>query len=123
MDLASEGRPAFVAPALAGETNFHVFGPAEAYPYGGDLRYKPPHAPLEDYLKLAAHLGIDLTRSWFVGDRPSDVAPARRLGGRGLLVLTGQGARHREQAEALGVAAVPDLKGAVDTIMKDRPAR
>jgi D-glycero-D-manno-heptose 1,7-bisphosphate phosphatase len=73
--------------------------------------------------EAAAHLGIDLTRSWFVGDRPSDVAPARRLGGRGLLVLTGQGARHREQADALGVAAVLDLEAAVDTIMKERPAR
>jgi len=72
--------------------------------------------------EAAAHLGIDLTRSWFVGDRPSDVAPARRLGGRGLLVLTGQGARHRAQAEALGVEVVPDLDGAVTKIMKTRAA-
>ncbi|MGE5761952.1 MAG: D-glycero-alpha-D-manno-heptose-1,7-bisphosphate 7-phosphatase [Gemmatimonadota bacterium] len=70
--------------------------------------------------EAAAHLGIDPTRSWFVGDRPSDVAPARRLGGRGLLVLTGEGARHRAQAEALGAEVATDLAGAVDTIMKDR---
>ena len=73
---------------------------------------------IEDlFEEAAAHLGIDLTRSWFVGDRPSDAAPARRLGGRGLLVLTGQGARHREQAAALGVEAVPDLESAVNVIV------
>lgn len=72
--------------------------------------------------EATARLGIDLARSWFVGDRPSDVAPARRLGGRGLLVLTGQGTRHRAQAAALGVEVVPDLERAVDTIMKDRAA-
>jgi D-glycero-D-manno-heptose 1,7-bisphosphate phosphatase len=61
-------------------------------------------------------LGIALARSWFVGDRPSDVAPARALGGRGLLVLTGQGARHREAAAVLGVPVVADLAAAVQRI-------
>lgn len=74
MDLASEGRPAFAAPALACDTHFHVFGAAAAYPYGGDLRYKPPHAPLEDYLKLAAHLGIER----FVFVQPSAYARDNR---------------------------------------------
>ena len=41
------------------DSHFHVFGPAERYPYAGDLRYKPPHAPLNDYLAHAASLGID----------------------------------------------------------------
>jgi D-glycero-D-manno-heptose 1,7-bisphosphate phosphatase len=62
-------------------------------------------------------LGIDFHRSWFVGDRPSDVAPARPLGGTGLLVLTGEGERHREQARALGVRVVTDLHTAVDVIL------
>lgn len=66
--------------------------------------------------QAAAELGIDLGRSWFVGDRPSDVAPARRLGGRGLLVLTGEGARHRAQARGLGIPAVADLSAAVTRI-------
>ena len=70
------------------------------------------------FLEAAASLGIDLHRSWFVGDRPSDVEPARRLGGRGLLVLTGQGAAHQAQAEALGVPAVTDLAAAVDVILR-----
>jgi predicted TIM-barrel fold metal-dependent hydrolase len=40
------------------DSHFHVFGPAERYPYGADLRYKPPLAPLDDYLSLAKKLGI-----------------------------------------------------------------
>lgn len=68
--------------------------------------------------EAAAQLGIDLHDSWFVGDRPSDVEPARRLGGRGLLVLTGQGAAHEAQAAALGVPAVTDLAQAVDVILR-----
>lgn len=44
---------------LSCDTHFHVFGPAERYPYSSDLRYKPPFAPLEDYLRMARHLGIE----------------------------------------------------------------
>ena len=62
-------------------------------------------------------LGIDLARSYWVGDRLSDVEPARTLGGRGLLVATGHGAAHRAQARALGVPVVPDLAAAVDAIL------
>jgi predicted TIM-barrel fold metal-dependent hydrolase len=51
--------PAFKAPALACDSHFHVFGPAERYPYGTDLRYPPPLAPLPDYLKLAKSLGFE----------------------------------------------------------------
>jgi predicted TIM-barrel fold metal-dependent hydrolase len=49
----------FSAPALACDAHFHVFGPADKYPHGSELRYDPPHAPLEDYLALARHLGIE----------------------------------------------------------------
>ncbi|MGH8641722.1 MAG: amidohydrolase family protein [Burkholderiales bacterium] len=54
-----EGAPAFKAPPLSCDSHFHVFGPAERYSYGADLRYKPPLAPLEDYLELARHLGCE----------------------------------------------------------------
>lgn len=67
-------------------------------------------------------LGIDFARSYWVGDRLSDAEPARVLGagpGRGLLVATGHGAAHRAQAEALGIAVVPDLAGAVARIVRD----
>lgn len=50
---------AFKAPPLSCDSHFHVFGPAEKYPYGADLRYKPPVAVVEDYLPFARHLGIE----------------------------------------------------------------
>jgi len=54
-----EGPLDFKAPPNSCDAHFHVFGPAERYPYGADLRYKPPLAPLEDYLNLARHLGFE----------------------------------------------------------------
>jgi predicted TIM-barrel fold metal-dependent hydrolase len=50
--------PAFPAPSLACDAHFHVFGPPGKYPYGTDIRYKPPHEPLEAYLKLANRIGF-----------------------------------------------------------------
>jgi predicted TIM-barrel fold metal-dependent hydrolase len=50
--------PALAAPANACDTHFHVFGAAERYPYGTDIRYKPPYEPVEAYLKLARRLGF-----------------------------------------------------------------
>ena len=41
------------------DSHFHVFGPAEQYPYAGDLRYRPPYAPLADYLKESKKLGVE----------------------------------------------------------------
>ena len=40
------------------DAHFHVFGPPERYPYAGELRYKPPHAPLAQYLAHAGKLGV-----------------------------------------------------------------
>src|SRR6266568_8633143 len=51
--------PAYAAPAHACDAHFHVFGPADRYGYGADLRYKPPRAPLEAYLELARRLGFE----------------------------------------------------------------
>lgn len=65
-------------------------------------------------------LGIDLARSIYVGDRPSDVEPARRLGGRGFLVETGEGAQHVDQARALGIPVAADVAAAVDQILEER---
>lgn len=43
------------------------------------------------YLQASAELGLDPSRSWFVGDKVTDVLPALELRGRGVLVLTGYG--------------------------------
>ncbi len=50
--------PAFVAPPGACDAHFHVFGAPERYPYAGALRYTPPVATLDDYLRLARHLHL-----------------------------------------------------------------
>ena len=59
MSHGNEGAPAFKAPPLSCDAHFHVFGLPGQYPYGADIRYKPPHAPLEDFLDLARHLGME----------------------------------------------------------------
>lgn len=51
--------PAYPAPEHACDAHFHVFGAQDRYPYGADLRYKPPYEPLEAYLKLARRIGFE----------------------------------------------------------------
>ena len=65
-------------------------------------------------------LAIDFARSWWVGDRLSDVQPALALGGHGILVASGDGNLHQGQARALGVMVVADLPKAVDEILRLR---
>jgi D-glycero-D-manno-heptose 1,7-bisphosphate phosphatase len=70
----------------------------------------------------AAALAVGLRDSYWVGDRLSDVEPARALGAgapRGFLVATGHGAHHATQARALGFRVVPDLAAAADAIVGD----
>ncbi|MGH7072529.1 MAG: amidohydrolase family protein [Acetobacteraceae bacterium] len=61
MSIADElaMQPSFTAPPGACDAHFHVFGAPGRYPYEEDLRYRPPEAPLEEYLALARHLGIE----------------------------------------------------------------
>src|SRR6266849_2058055 len=70
------------------------------------------------FREAAAALGLELARCVWVGDRRSDVEPARRLGGRALLVATGRGAEYAAQARALGVPVVADLAAAVTEIVR-----
>ena len=52
--------PAFAAPPHACDAHFHIFGPTERYPHvSTDLRYKPPFAPLADYLQIAKRIGFE----------------------------------------------------------------
>jgi len=70
------------------------------------------------FLDAKQALDIDFTRSWWVGDRLSDVQPARLLGGHGILVATGEGNLHQGQARAIGVIVVADLAVAADEILR-----
>jgi D-glycero-D-manno-heptose 1,7-bisphosphate phosphatase len=77
---------------------------------------RKPHTKL--FLDAQAALGIDFARSWWVGDRLSDVQPARTLGGKAILVATGQGNLHQGQARAMGVTVVADLLTAAAQIIR-----
>ena len=46
-------------PKGAWDTHFHVFGPADRFPYAKQRKYTPPDSPFEDYVRLMAHLGIE----------------------------------------------------------------
>lgn len=61
------------------------------------------------YERAAADLAIDLAASWFVGNRYEDVVPARRLGGRGVLVTQCSPAGDAERATASGSELAHDL--------------
>lgn len=71
------------------------------------------------YRQAAERLGIDLPQSWWVGDRLRDVLPARALGGKGILVLTGVGESEAGNAAARGFTHAKDLSAAVDLIAPD----
>jgi D-glycero-D-manno-heptose 1,7-bisphosphate phosphatase len=65
------------------------------------------------YRQAAERLGIDLSRSWWVGDRLRDVLPAETFGGRGILV----GTTEPEGAESGRFLRAQDLAGAVELIL------
>jgi histidinol-phosphate phosphatase family protein len=90
--------------------------------------YFCPHAPEErcDCRKpgIALHQlaaqehGIDLDASWCIGDRMGDVEAANSLGSRAILVSTGEGSRHGQEATAAGIPIVNDLADAVGLIRR-----
>jgi 2-pyrone-4,6-dicarboxylate lactonase len=53
-----EAVPGYRSPPLGCDAHFHVFGPADRYPHGTDLRYAPPLAPLPDFLAHSKKLGL-----------------------------------------------------------------
>jgi len=89
--------------------------------YGPELdRWrKPGPAMIEHGAEL---MGLDLAKSWLVGDKAADIEAANRAGLKGaILVLTGYGAEEREKALAFArpgfeVAVVRDLREARDLL-------
>jgi histidinol-phosphate phosphatase family protein len=88
-----------------------------------DAQYHCPHHPevtgpcecrkpgLRLYRQAADELGIDLTASWWVGDRLRDVQPATALGGRAIVL---------GPAASASFLAAPDLAEAVTGILASR---
>ena len=69
------------------------------------------------YRTAAAALGLETEGSYFVGDKPSDVLPARTLGGTGILVRTGFG-KIEERRVAGSFRVVDDLAAAAALIAR-----
>ena len=69
----------------------------------------PWRKPSDGMLRAAAEaLGLDLARSWMVGDKASDIAAGRRAGlAGGVHLLTGHGGAERAAALALADAGYP----------------
>ncbi len=67
------------------------------------------------YREAARDLDLELSSSYFVGDKRSDVLPARRLGGTGILVRTGHGAANADGLDE-DFRVVDDLAAAADLI-------
>ena len=68
-------------------------------------------------LELAAREhDIDLENSWMVGDKYSDIGAISRVGGNGILVLTGAG--HKERQRHRDDASLPQPSAVCDDILK-----
>lgn len=70
------------------------------------------------YRRAARELDLALEGSWYVGDKPTDVLPALRFGGRGILLRTGHGADPEVRAPE-GVERAADIVEAVDRILEE----
>ncbi|MGC9490381.1 MAG: D-glycero-alpha-D-manno-heptose-1,7-bisphosphate 7-phosphatase [Thermovirgaceae bacterium] len=91
-----------------------------------DASYFCPHAPWERCPcrkpspgmaeRAALELSIDLSRSFVVGDKASDMELARVIGARGILVRTGFGAKTEQSGTPLWDAAADDLAEAAEII-------
>jgi len=68
--------------------------------------------------KAAAEHGVDLRRSFTIGDHPHDVELARAVGARGIYVQTGHGSKHLAELPP-GEIVVSSLREAADWILKD----
>jgi histidinol-phosphate phosphatase family protein len=74
--------------------------------------------PRPRFLKLAERThGIDLKRSFMVGDHPYDVEFAENAGLRGIYVLTGHGRKHLGELPE-GVIIAADIKEAAGRIIE-----
>jgi D-glycero-D-manno-heptose 1,7-bisphosphate phosphatase len=92
-----------------------------------DASYLCPHRPDEGcscrkpapgmLLQAAEDLGLDLARSYAIGDAASDIEAARAAKVQGILVLTGQGREQTALLEQVGCPVVTDLGAAVDYIL------
>jgi histidinol-phosphate phosphatase family protein len=105
--------------------NAHVIASLEQAGVAIERVFVCPHArsegcicikPKPHFLRLAEREhGIDLRRSFTIGDHPHDVEFARSVGATGVYVLTGHGAKHRAELEWAPIV-FPSLVAAADML-------
>ncbi len=79
----------------------------------GELRKPSPHYVLE----AAKDHQLDLTRSFFIGDRLSDIECGKNAGCRTVLVLTGDDPEEQAQARSLANYTAANLLKATEWIL------
>jgi D-glycero-D-manno-heptose 1,7-bisphosphate phosphatase len=93
-------------------------------PYRAQCECRKPKPGL--LLRAAGELGLDLARSTMVGDKASDLVPARTVGASAVLVLTGYGRGEweyqRERFEVQPDHVAADLLDAVEWALAKRVA-
>jgi len=101
---------------------FHHNGIVAEYSRRSNCR-KPAAGMAEE---AAAQLGIDLRRSYMVGDKPDDIYFAQVFGGKPILVRTGYGLESEKQLQTQRtidtVRVADNLAGAVDMIERELSA-
>jgi D-glycero-D-manno-heptose 1,7-bisphosphate phosphatase len=73
--------------------------------------------------RAAEELRIDLPNSYLVGDKAADIEAIHRVGGRGILVLTGYGKGEQDQGRAQPDFVAQDLLEAVYWILLQEGAK
>jgi len=68
------------------------------------------------YLEAARRFNLDFALCWWVGDRLTDVEPARTLGGHGILIV-GPDDTLVAAAQASGLGTALDIMAATDVIL------
>ncbi|MDD5515552.1 MAG: HAD family hydrolase [Synergistales bacterium] len=93
-----------------------------------DGEYYCPHAPWEGCdcrkplpglaLRAAKDLDIELSRSFVIGDKRSDMGLARAIGAKGILVRTGYGRQTEMEGDPLRDVVVDDIEAAAEVICR-----
>jgi D-glycero-D-manno-heptose 1,7-bisphosphate phosphatase len=73
-------------------------------------------------LEAGREHGLDLSRCFMVGDRPSDIQCGANAGAKTILVLTGVGRETLDQHEVAPGAVVADIGAAADWILQQSVA-
>jgi len=86
-------------------------------PDTSSLRRKPAPGMI---LEATSALGIDLSRSFMIGDRTGDIACGKAAGCQTILVLTGYGEQHRDCGADFFAKTVTE---AIDIALKNDPSQ